>query len=257
MNTTNREREPTIKAVSRSYDIVESLIELGGASAVELSEHLDIPHSTTFDHLETLQQLEYVIKDDGSYFVSSKYLMLGNEMRYRYDIYRAARSELNRLSRETGEHAILLLEESGYGVYFYIAESEASLRVIVKEGDRVLLHANAPGKVLLAHMDEEEVEWILDHHGLPAITDNTITDRDELLARLADIRSDGYGLDLEEGTEGLYGVATPVLDRRDNDTLGAIALYSAADQDISHYLNDVLNPLQKTANTIELDIAYE
>lgn len=250
-------RGPKIKSVRRSYDIVETILDENGATTMEIAKRLDIPVSTTFDHLDTLEQLEYVVKEGDEYRISSKYLKMGNQMRSQREIHQYSRNHLDNLSRDIDEHAILMVEEDGYGIYFYIAESASSFRPVIDEGSRAMLHTNAPGKVLLAYMDEEQVEEVIETRGLPAMTDNTVTDSDELRDELVEIRDQRFGIDTEEVIEGMYGVATPILNRSDGTILGAIGVYSPADQEIEDFLGETLSPLQKTANTIELNITYE
>ena len=47
---------------------------------------------------------------------------------------------------------------------------------------------------------------------LPALTDNTMTDPDELLERFAQIREDGYVWVNQEFTEDINSVAAPIAD---------------------------------------------
>lgn len=53
------------------------------------------------------------------------------------------------------------------------------------------------------------MKWIVDRHGLPRYTENTITDEAELAA----IRDRGYSIDDEERITKQIAVGAPVLDR--------------------------------------------
>ena len=44
----------TVDATGTSFEIVEALVDLGGAGVSELATTLDIPKSTTHNHLQTL-----------------------------------------------------------------------------------------------------------------------------------------------------------------------------------------------------------
>jgi DNA-binding IclR family transcriptional regulator len=74
------------------------------------------------------------------------------------------------------------------------------------------LHALAIGKVLLANLPEGAVQAYVEGHGLHAFTRATIVEPDPLLLELRQVRSVGYGLDLEECTEGFCCVAAPLFD---------------------------------------------
>jgi len=65
----------------------------------------------------------------------------------------------------------------------------------------------------LAFRPREEVEAILDEHGMPAATDNSITDRETFLEELDEIREQRYAVDREEGLPGLRCIAVPITRR--------------------------------------------
>lgn len=250
--------EPKIKAVKRSFDIVEALADIDGATAVDMADHFDMPLSTTFDHLQTLEVLGYIIKRGDEYQIGSKFLKLANVSRYNREICIIAKQVLDKLARKTGEHSVLMFEENGYGVSFYIAEGETSdVPLIVRAGSRTMLHSTAPGKVILAHETAERVDQIINERGLPSITENTITDRGELIDHLSEIEDQGYGLDMEESLKGLYGLATPVLRREDGTILATIGIYSLLNENKEIYIDEILPHLQKATNTIELHLAND
>lgn len=53
-------------------------------------------------------------------------------------------------------------------------------------GHRVHLHNTALGKAILAHYPRERLEAILDRHGMPQTSEETIIDRGGLFEELAD-----------------------------------------------------------------------
>jgi IclR family acetate operon transcriptional repressor len=66
------------------------------------------------------------------------------------------------------------------------------------------------GKELLAQMPPERARRLLVQGGMPARTDRTVTDPDELLAQLPVIATQGYALDDGEQEAGVRCVAVPV-----------------------------------------------
>jgi DNA-binding IclR family transcriptional regulator len=68
------------------------------------------------------------------------------------------------------------------------------------------------GKVMLAWMDPEESKQLIREHGLPRLTDKTITDEAALYKHLEEIRQKGYAIDDEENEKGLRCVAAPIMD---------------------------------------------
>src|SRR6185312_14431904 len=79
---------------------------------------------------------------------------------------------------------------------------------------RELMHASAVGKSMLATLDEAHVRDLLARAGMPRKTAHTITEPDVLLEDLAAVTRQGYALDDEEDVDGVFCVASPVVDHR-------------------------------------------
>lgn len=246
-----------VKSLVRSMEILETLVRLNGMTVTNLSTKLNMPKSTTHDHLRTLLEMGYVRKTDGVYYASTRLLKLGFEVRHNLSIFPLARSELPTVAEEVGEHASLMIEEDGYGVYVYIVEGQDTVDTITQPGTQTHLHMTAPGKAILAHLSTEKRNHILDRHGLSAATDRTITDRDELLEELETIRRDEYAVDQGENVEGYHGVAVPVIDRIEQVPLGAISVYSPGRRStVSDFEDESIDVLMRVANIIEINHEY-
>jgi DNA-binding IclR family transcriptional regulator len=217
---------------------------------------LNKPTSTIYDHLQTLVDEEYLINEDGTYRIGARFLELGEQVRNRNKIYSVARPEVDDLAAETGEHANVMIEEHGRGVFLYKSRGEDAVQLDTHAGMRVHLQTTAMGKAILAFRPEEEVEEIIDQHGLPEITENTITDRDELFEELAATRERGYAFDKQERVDGMRCVAAPVTDGDDR----AIAALSVSGPK-SRMLDDVFteelpNRVLRSANVVEVNLTY-
>ena len=64
---------------------------------------------------------------------------------------------------------------------------------------------------MLAYASADVVERYLSTHDLKAMTQHTLTDKDELRAEIAAIRRRGYAIDREEYAEGVSCVAAPLM----------------------------------------------
>lgn len=127
-------------------------------------------------------------------------------------LYRVAASELQKLADQTGEHANLMIEKHGQGIFLYKVKGEDAVELDTYTGMRVDLQTTALGKAILAHLPETRIDEILNMHGLPRITENTVTDPAELKSELAEICERGYATDDEERVKGVRCVGVPILD---------------------------------------------
>lgn len=249
-------RKP-IKSVRTTFAIVERLVSLDGAGVSELAAELDIPKATIHDHLTTLDELGYIRKEGQEYKAGTKFLRIGEQIRTNMDLYCTAKPELKKLARKTGEHASLMIEENGVGVYLLNAEGPDTVNVVTLEGTPTKLHTTAPGKAILAHLPAEHVDAIIENEGLPARTENTITDRETLNAELEEIRQQEYAVDREEGLKGLQGIAAPVFSRKENRVAGAISVYGPSRRtEIEEFESEVIEELRRTVNIVEINFSY-
>ena len=204
----------TVNAVETAFDIIDVLQERQGATVTELAEHLDVSKSTMHSHLTTLQKRGYLIKDDYEYRPSLRFLDIGEAVkRDHLDIYKYGRNEVKKLADQTNEYAWMLVEERGQGTYVYKSQGKDAVETgNYPLGRPVSLHSTADGKAILAHLPEERVREIIDRHGLEKVTENTITDEEELFDELAEIRESGVAFSSEESVPGIRSVAAPILD---------------------------------------------
>lgn len=250
-------QQTPIKSARTTFAIVERLATLDGAGVSKLASELDTPKATVHDHLKTLDELGYVHKDGQEYRAGTKFLRLGEQIRSNMEIYRTAKPELEKLASKTGEHASLMIEENGVGVYLLNAEGPDTVNIVTLEGTPTKLHTTAPGKAILAHLPEEKIDAIIEEHGLPAETENTITDRETLATELERIREQEYGVDQEEGLKGLQGVAAPVFNRKENSIAGAISIYGPSRRtDIEEFEEELIDELRRTVNIVEINFSY-
>ncbi|WP_101295840.1 IclR family transcriptional regulator [Halegenticoccus soli] len=220
---TTHQTRSTVSTVDTNFDIIHALRERKSAQIKELAEALDLAPSTVHRHLLTLRQRGYVTKRGESYQLGMRFLTLGGHVQTRHPAFELARQKVDQVADETGERVQFIVEEHGHRIYLYTQIGENAVQTDASIGKRGHLHTSAAGKAILANFPEERVELILDEHGLPAYTPNTITDRDELFAELAEIRERGYAYNVEESTPGLSAVGSAVC-ASDGTVVGALSI---------------------------------
>jgi len=247
----------TLKTVERTIQIIEALEQLDGAGVSELADHLELSKGGVYNHLATLNQEGYVLKEGQEYRLSHRFFNLGHFVKHRNGIYNIAKPQLNRLAEMTGGHAILIIEEFGKAIYLYRAVGQQGISE--EFGARRLestdhLHVSSVGKALLAHLPPQRVEEIVEKEGLPPKTDETITDVDVLLEELVKIRDRGYSICDEEAVKGIRAVGAPILNE-DGSVAGAISTSGTKHQFHDQLLSGGLpQVVMKTANVIEVNL---
>ncbi|QRV17932.1 IclR family transcriptional regulator (plasmid) [Haloterrigena salifodinae] len=245
-----------VRTVDRAMEIVEIIQELDGAGVSEIAEQVDIGKSAVHNHLNTLVNREYLVKEGDEYQIGLSFLGLGAYARDRTQIYETARSEIDKLANETGELANLLVEKNGMGIYLYQAQGQNAVELDTHEGKQVRLHCTGLGKSILAFRPRDEVTEILDKHGMPKMTEKTITDRDQLFNELDQIREQKYAVDNEERLAGLCCVSAPITNGEER-SIGAISVACPVHRiSEERFYEELPDAVLGTANVIELEHNY-
>ena len=145
-----------------------------------------------------------------------------------------ARQILRILMEKTGETANLGIEKSGSVLFVSQVETNASIRAFFPPGTLSPMHASGIGKVLLADMDGARLRRVLKEKKLEEYTKHTITEIDQLVAELANIRKKGFAIDGEEKNIGMRCIAAPVYDIHQEAVAGISVSGPTSRVDIAH-----------------------
>lgn len=245
-----------IEAVERSLAIVDAVQELDGARVTELADHLGWAPSTVHSHLKTLEHHRYITKEGDSYNIGLEFLNRGGFARERKESYRMAGDIVEELASETEERAQFIVEEHGRGIYLYTATGSHAVQVNSRLGRVKSLHNSASGKAILSQLPEERVEEIVNRWGLEPTTENTITDYDELLEELEQIRKQEVSYNREESTKGLHVVAVPIVGSY-GQVIGSFGISGPSNRfkgDL--FERELPDLLLGAANELELKVTY-
>jgi IclR family acetate operon transcriptional repressor len=247
----------TIGSTDTMLDIIEGLKRLDGAGVTELANETDTSKGTVYAHLNTLRQRGYVQKKGETYYVGVRFLSLGEYARTRREIDLLMREKVRALAEETGELAQFVVEENGQGVHTFRKVGEQAFDLLDTSVGRVgYLHQGSAGKAILAHLPEDRIDDIVDRHGLPSRTENTITDRATLDEELAAIRERGYAFNDGELVDGLRAVGAPLV-TEDGAVLGGISLAGPEQRLKSDVFRETFpDLLLATVNEVELQLSH-
>jgi len=218
--------EYPVGATATTFEVVEALAAAEQAGVTEIASRLDLSKGSAYNHLATLEALGYVVRRGDEYRLGLRFLEVGAGVRESDDAYRAARSEVRQLADSSGETASLVVEEAGDAVFLYRTDDGAETDL--RDGSRAPLHACAGGKALLAHEPPSVIEALFDG-GVPAPTDQTITDEQVLRHELQTVRDQGLAFDRGELRPDRRGVAAPVV-TDDGTTVGAVGVSGPTDR---------------------------
>jgi len=179
----------------------------------ELSRRLGLGKSTVHRLLTTLVQEGLVEKtDSGGYRLGLTMFELGQVVQSHMDLHGAVGPVLAALREETHEGCQVGVLDGHEVVYIDRLESSQTLRLFNETGRRVPVHTTSSGKVLLAHLADDDLDRVLDVAPLNQMTPKSITDPAALRTELSRIRARGWSEAVEEREIGVASIAAPVRD---------------------------------------------
>jgi IclR family transcriptional regulator, pca regulon regulatory protein len=221
----------------------------------ELARELGLTRSTTHRYVATLASLGFLEQDDGTrkYRLGPRVLDLGFTTLGSMELREVAAPHLRRLTDATGytsnlairddTEVILIDRVRGLGRYSQI---EHTLHL----GSRIPAYCSATGKILLAFLPRADLDRLLSRIDLVPRGPRTLTDKNALLAELAEVARTGLAVNDEELDRGLRSIAAPVRGRS-GDVSAAINVAIPWEPVPMSELVERLGPgLRATANAI-------
>lgn len=224
-----------VQSVSRAFGLLSRVAERpAGLSLAELASLSELAPSTTHRLLNSMRACGFVEFDErtGLWGIGLQAFAVGSAYLNRRDFIAEARPVLKALVQQTGETANLAVLHGGQHVFVSQIECQQVMRMVAQLGKPGAAHASGVGKALLSERTAAEVDAVIKRHGLPQLTDYTLTERAAFHAELDRVRLVGYAVDDQEQLLGMRCVAANVYD----ETGAAVAAISISGPSVR--LND-------------------
>jgi IclR family acetate operon transcriptional repressor len=201
----------SVRAVERALDVLDAVQEaIYGLTLAELAEIADLPKSSVFRYLSTLEGRGYVERDDDARFRVGRQMLAARSQKHER-LVEIARPHLEALRDRFQETVNLGTLDGTRIAYLQVVESPATMRSAPRPGTREYIHSTALGKAIAANwLEDKQVIRILELEGMPKLTLRTIDDRSAFLAELGETRSRRFAIDDSENEDGGRCVAVPL-----------------------------------------------
>ena len=182
--------------------------------APELARRLQVPRTTIFRLLVTLENLGYLERVPGSheFQLGTAVLKLGFEYLASLSITELGRPILERLRDDVGYSANLVIRDGRDLIYVQKAVSNSVFTSSVHIGTRLPAHATILGRTLLCRLSYAELQALYPEDRLQAYTPRTPATVADLYALLQADRERGYILEDGFFEPNISTVSAPVLD---------------------------------------------
>ncbi|MER5308578.1 IclR family transcriptional regulator [Streptomyces sp. NPDC002773] len=206
-----------VPAVTRAFDVLELFLEGDGTlSAPEITRRLQLPRTTTHELVATLTARNYLVPvtgQPGRYRLGVRTYQLGSRYAEQLDLAAEGHQVARDVADTCGETVHVAVLEDMDVIYIAKVDSSHAVRMVSATGRRLPAHCTAVGKMLLATLDEAELDERLEGRELVAMTPRSLTGPDALRTALAEIRILGVAVEQQESNPDVSCVAAPVRDR--------------------------------------------
>ena len=205
-----------VPALARGLDILERVRDAREPpSATELASALALPRTTAHELLQTLTAKGYLEPIDGAprrYRLGLRLFELGNTYAEGLDLARAAQEVAEHTAAECDETVHVAVRDGTDVIYIAKVDSTHPVRMVSAVGRRLPAHVTAVGKMLLSGVPDAELRKLYPEEPLEGLTPASIRSFDELVAALAEVRSQALAFDECESNAAVNCVAAPVYD---------------------------------------------
>lgn len=199
-----------IQVAERLFGALEYLVRNGQSSLTELTQALHLNKSTVHRILASLQCMDYVRQDpeSGRYEATFKLVDLADRLMEQVDVAQMARPHLKNLAARVKE-TVHFVERDGSEVIYIdkVDPYDHSIRMTSHIGSRMPFYRSGVGKAMAANMSDPEIRTLWENCTIERRTAYTITNLDEFMDEIAEVRRKGYALDNEENEAGVRCIA--------------------------------------------------
>ena len=200
--------------------------------------------------LLTLQTLGYVSSDGRLFKLTPRILDLGFAYLSSMPMWNLAEPEMQALAARVGESCSAAMLDGADIVYVLRVPTHKIMSISLGVGSRLPAHCTSLGRMLLAGLSDDEALGLLHASDRPALTRHTVTEPEELLARVRLARKQGWCLVNQELEEGLISLAAPLTDRSGR-TVAALNISGQANRTPAKQMQETMLPaLLEAAATI-------
>jgi IclR family pca regulon transcriptional regulator len=207
--------------------------------------------------LLTLQTLGYV-KSDGKLFrLTPRILDLGFSYLSSLPLWNLAEPVMEALVGQTKESCSAAVLDGTDIVYVLRVPTHKIMSISLGVGSRLPAYCTSMGRMLLSALPPEAMMDVLNASERTARTRFTVTDVNELAAKIAQVRQQGWALVDQELEEGLVSMAAPVTDRA-GQTSAAINISGQANRTSAKVMQEtMLTPLLAAAQSISTRLSLQ
>ncbi len=205
-----------VNSLARGLDVL-SAFEKGHrkVTLTAVAQRTGLPRGTARRFLRTLCTLGYLATDEKLYWLTPKVLKFHSNYLATFGLGEAAYSHIQKLTEVFDETSSMSVLDDHEIVYVARVEQKRVYSNRIEIGTRLPAHSTSMGLVLLSGMSEGDLDSWINRAELTKFTDNTVTDKKALKARVLEAKKQGYAM-IDGALEiGVRSLSAPIHDREE------------------------------------------
>jgi IclR family transcriptional regulator, KDG regulon repressor len=214
---------------------------------------LGLTRANVYRLLTTLMKIGYVVREESGYMLTFKLFKLGSTVPLSRNLRDVAKPAMTELMKRAGENIYLtvLCEDTVIAIEEVKSSNHLTLNPDVTY--TYPLNSCASGKLFLSAMCEEERQKMLGSLDFEKRTGRTLITAKSLLEASERAAEIGYAMELQEFSDDLNSMASPILDYRGRMVAG-IAISGPSMRLTEERLLSLAEPLKATAKRISEEL---
>ena len=251
-------KQYSVPSIERALSVLQCLgHSKRGFSISEIGRRLKIPKSSAHLILTTLERRGFLQKhtQTGRYHFGLQLVSLSRSAIENLDLREEARPFLRSMMQESGLTVHMAVLERDEAVVIEKVEAPGLVRLASWIGRRLDANCTGVGKVLIAFLPPDELEYLLQTKEFARHNSRTIISKNALRRELALVRQSGYALDNEEDEPGVRCIGAPVFGEN-GSVVAAISVAGTTSQIGMDRVSNLAHQVMRTAQEISSRLGY-
>lgn len=248
-----------IQVIDRAVALMRALSEADGPLGLrDLARRVGLSPSTTRRILASLAYHGLCEQtQEGSYRLGLVLFELGSRVEADLDIRTRSLPALQRLAEESHLTAFICIQRDDRAIAIERVDGRYAFSLALTVGGSLPLHAGGAARALLAYLPEEEALRLLEASPREAFTKRTLTEPDEILADMREVRERGYAISDEDVTPGVAALGMPVFGHLFEDRpVAAVSVAGLVPQVLGEGRDRLVGLLREAAAQISRELGH-
>lgn len=245
------------KTVIRTMELLYLFTDHAELTFQEIVELSGMPKSSVYRMLLSLEEMKFLEKkEDAKYRLGTIFLTFGRLVSSRMNIRQIAEPIMRQLHSEEHQAVNLAILEGDEAVYIEKIDEFQKVKLYTSVGRRSPLYGGACARAVLSFQSDQFIEQYLERVELKAYTNNTITDRQQLLATIEEAREKGYTISKSELENHTASLAAPIYNS-DGKVIGSLSVAGIEIEFSDRAIEHLSKKVKIAAHKISEEIGYE